>query len=82
MCLEMDDDINDKKLNKALDLMRRMPPQNTTKYLADLIDLCPTITDELLSAVDQPLCVRKDDETQEDFIICDYNRFVGLLTHS
>ena len=65
---------DERKLERALDLMRRMPPQNASKYLADLIDLCPTITEELLSAVDQPLYTKRDDIKQKEFIICDYNR--------
>ena len=64
----------DKKLERALDLMRRVPPQNTNKHLGDLIDLCPSLTEELLSAVDQPLSSKIDDLKEQDFIICDYNR--------
>ncbi|KAL5258728.1 hypothetical protein ACHWQZ_G009256 [Mnemiopsis leidyi] len=65
---------NDKKLERALDLMRRVPPQNTNKHLGDLIDICPSLTEELLSAVDQPLSSKTDDLKEQDFIICDYNR--------
>ena len=65
---------DEKKLERALDLMRRVPPQKTNKHLGDLIDLCPSLTEELLSAVDQPLSTKTDDEKELDFIICDYNR--------
>ena len=65
---------DEKKLERALDLMRRVPPQNTNKHLGDLIDLCPSLTEELLSAVDQPLSTKTDDMKEMDFIICDYNR--------
>lgn len=39
----------------ALDLMRRLPPQQIEKNLSDLIDLVPSLCEELLSSVDQPL---------------------------
>ena len=65
---------NEKKIEKALDLMRRVPPQSVSKHLGDLIDLCPSLTEDLLSAVDQPLRVMMDDMKQKEFIICDYNR--------
>ena len=44
----------------ALDLMRRLPPQDIDKNLSDLIDLVPHLVDELLSSIDQPLKVAKD----------------------
>ena len=65
---------NEQRLENALDLMRRMPTHNLSKHLGDLVDLCPRLTEELLSAVDQPLSVRRDDMKQKDFIVCDYNR--------
>ena len=67
---------NEKKLERALDLMRRVPPQDVSKHLGDLIDLCPSMTEDLLSAVDQPLGIKRDDMKQKDFIICDYNRYL------
>jgi len=39
----------------ALDLMRRLPPQQIEKNLSDLIDLVPSLCEDLLSSVDQPL---------------------------
>ena len=82
---------NEQRLENALDLMRRMPTHNLSKHLGDLVDLCPKLTEELLSAVDQPLSVRRDDMKQKDFIVCDYNRSYkheskvimihGILTH-
>lgn len=58
----------------ALDLMRRLPPQQIEKNLIDLIDLAPTLCEELLSSVDQPLKIAKDKETGHDYLLCDYNR--------
>ena len=51
-------------------------PQNIQQHLSDVIDLCPGLTEDLLSTVDQPLKVMKDDMKQKDFIICDYNRWI------
>ena len=64
------------KLERALDLMRRLPPQSMGNNLKNIINLCPELIEELLSAVDQPLSVMRDDMKKEDFIICDYNRYL------
>lgn len=58
----------------ALDLMRRLPPQQIEKNLIDLIDLSPALCEDLLSSVDQPLKIAKDKETGKDYLLCDYNR--------
>lgn len=58
----------------ALDLMRRLPPQQIEKNLSDLIDLVPTLCEDLLSSVDQPLKIAKDKESGKDYLLCDYNR--------
>ncbi|ENN71119.1 F-actin-capping protein subunit beta [Dendroctonus ponderosae] len=58
----------------ALDLMRRLPPQQIEKNLSDLIDLVPSLCEDLLSSVDQPLKIAKDQETGQDYVLCDYNR--------
>lgn len=58
----------------ALDLMRRLPPQQIEKNLIDLIDLAPGLCEDLLSSVDQPLKIAKDKETGKDYLLCDYNR--------
>lgn len=58
----------------ALDLMRRLPPQQIEKNLIDLIDLAPDLCEELLSSVDQPLKIAKDKESGRDYLLCDYNR--------
>lgn len=62
------------QLDCALDLMRRMPPENIENNLAGLLDLVPNLTESLLSAVDQPLKIAHDKETGRDYLLCDYNR--------
>lgn len=64
----------DKQLDCALDLMRRLPPQQIEKNLSDLIDLRPELCEDLLSSVDQPLKIARDKETGKDYLLCDYNR--------
>jgi len=66
--------MTEQQLDHALDLMRRLPPQNIEKNLSDLIDLVPNLCEDLLSAVDQPLKIARDRETGKDFLLCDYNR--------
>jgi len=62
------------RLDCALDLMRRMPPQSIEEHLAGLLDIVPDLTEDLLSAVDQPLKVQKCGTTGKDYLLCDYNR--------
>ena len=64
----------DQQLDCALDLMRRLPPQQIEKNLGDLIDLVPSLCEDLLSSVDQPLKIAKDKQTGKDYLLCDYNR--------
>ena len=47
----------DAKLDCALDLLRRLPPQNIEKNLLNLVNLVPNICEQLLSSVDRPLKV-------------------------
>lgn len=54
--------------------MRRLPPQEIEKNLGDLIDLVPSLCEDLLSSVDQPLKIARDKETGKDYLLCDYNR--------
>lgn len=58
----------------ALDLMRRLPPQEIEKNLSDLIDLVPDLCEDLLSSVDQPLKIARDKQVGKDYLLCDYNR--------
>lgn len=62
------------QLDCALDLMRRLPPQQITKNLCDLIDLAPHLCEDLLSSVDQPLKIARDKTLGKDYLLCDYNR--------
>eukprot|EP01117_Protostelium_nocturnum_P009732 TRINITY_DN347_c0_g1_i1.p1 TRINITY_DN347_c0_g1~~TRINITY_DN347_c0_g1_i1.p1 ORF type:complete len:304 (+),score=99.85 TRINITY_DN347_c0_g1_i1:98-913(+) len=66
--------MTDQQLDCALDLMRRLPPSQIENNLAGLIDLVPDLTEQLLSAVDQPLKVAHDPSTGRDYLLCDYNR--------
>ncbi|KAJ2513178.1 F-actin-capping protein subunit beta [Coemansia sp. RSA 1939] len=71
----MDDyDENDQQMDCALDLMRRLPPQNVEENLATLLEVMPELTEDLLSAVDQPLKVRRDAKEGKEYLVCDYNR--------
>lgn len=62
------------QMDCALDLMRRLPPQQIEKNLSDLIDLVPGLCEDLLSSVDQPLKIARDKELGKDYLLCDYNR--------
>lgn len=64
----------DQQLDCALDLMRRLPPQQIEKNLSDLIDLVPDLCEDLLSSIDQPLKVASDKKVGKDYLLCDYNR--------
>jgi len=66
--------MNEQQLDCALDLMRRLPPQQIEKNLSDLIDLVPNLCEDLLSSVDQPLKIARDKIVGKDYLLCDYNR--------
>nr|CAG4645646.1 EOG090X098Y [Lynceus sp. MCZ IZ 141354] len=66
--------MSEEQLNRALDLMRRLPPQQIEKNLSDLIDLVPDLCEDLLSSVDQPLKIARDKAVGRDYLLCDYNR--------
>lgn len=66
--------MNEQQLDCALDLMRRLPPQQIEKNLSDLIDLVPHLCEDLLSSVDQPLKIARDKSVGKDYLLCDYNR--------
>eukprot|EP01147_Barroeca_monosierra_P010361 gene10362-2496_t len=72
--LELAYTMTDRQLDCALDLMRRLPPQNTVENLTGIIDLVPSLCEELLSSIDQPLNVAKDEESGKEYLLCDYNR--------
>ncbi|XP_063065001.1 F-actin-capping protein subunit beta isoforms 1 and 2-like isoform X1 [Engraulis encrasicolus] len=66
--------MSEQQLDCALDLMRRLPPQQVEKNLSDLIDIVPQLCEDLLSSVDQPLKIARDKATGKDYLLCDYNR--------
>jgi len=66
--------MTEQQLDCALDLMRRLPPQQIEKNLSDLIDLVPNLCEDLLSSVDQPLKIARDKNVGKDYLLCDYNR--------
>lgn len=63
-----------KRINAALNVMRRMPPSQIELHLSSLINLMPDLTDDLLQRVDQPLQTAKDKESGRMYLLCDYNR--------
>ncbi|KAJ1833916.1 F-actin-capping protein subunit beta [Coemansia sp. RSA 2706] len=65
---------NEQQMDCALDLMRRLPPQNIEENLVTLLEVLPELTEDLLSAVDQPLKVRRDEAAGKEYLVCDYNR--------
>ncbi len=50
--------------------MRRLPPQNIEENLAGLIDLVPSLCEDLLSSIDQPLKMAKDKATGKVSAAC------------
>ncbi|CAG5105524.1 Oidioi.mRNA.OKI2018_I69.chr1.g2201.t1.cds [Oikopleura dioica] len=62
------------RLESALDLHRRLPPDMVERNLSNMIDLAPDLTEDLLERVDQPLRLMRDEEVGRDFLLCDYNR--------
>jgi len=66
--------MGDKRVDCALDLMRRLPPAQLEENLACVIDLVPDLVDDLLSSVDQPLKIAHDQTQKRDYLLCDYNR--------
>nr|CAG4651973.1 EOG090X098Y [Triops cancriformis] len=66
--------MSEEQLNRALDLMRRLPPQQIERNLSNLIDLVPDLCEDLLSSIDQPLKVLRDKSNGKEYLLCDYNR--------
>ena len=64
----------EKQMESALDLMRRMPPSQTEQNLTFILELVPELTDDLLQTIDQPLKVDKCPKTGKKYLLCDYNR--------
>lgn len=66
--------MSEHQLDCALDLMRRLPPQKIESTLGNLIDIVPDLCEDLLSAVDQPLKIATDKDSQRQYLLCEYNR--------
>ncbi|TQS38628.1 hypothetical protein Golomagni_00861, partial [Golovinomyces magnicellulatus] len=56
------------------DLLRRLEPKHVTTHLNSIISLVPSLTEELLASVDQPLAIARCQKTGRDYLLCDYNR--------
>ena len=65
----------------ALDMMKRLTPQKVEDNLEKLLDLCPDLTDDLLSSIDQPLKIVEDTKAKKSFLICDSERPLALYRH-
>ncbi|ORY78220.1 F-actin capping protein [Protomyces lactucae-debilis] len=61
-------------LDAALDLLRRLKPQDIASNLKTLCETCPEIAEDLLGTVDQPLLIKTCKQTAKDFLACDFNR--------
>ena len=66
----------------ALQLMRRLPPEQVVNNLGTVLNARPDLTEELLSRVDQPLQVATDEVSGRDFLLCDYNRDADSYRHA
>ncbi|CDS40155.1 F actin capping protein subunit beta [Echinococcus multilocularis] len=65
---------HDDQINSAMDLLRRMPPQKLEHVLQSVLDICPQISDAVLSMVDQPMKIKKDPNAGRDYLLSDFNR--------
>ena len=76
------------RLESALDLQRRLPPNRIESHVSKMIDLvsfnvqcyslvdlqAPDLCEDLLERIDQPLKMMRDEVVDKDFLLCDYNR--------
>ena len=65
---------SDEQFDAALDLLRRLKPQNVSHNVDQIISLVPDLQDALLESVDQPLQVKVCPDTSREYLVCDYNR--------
>jgi len=65
---------SEESYDAALDLLRRLDPKNIEENLQNIIKLNPDLTEDLLSSVDIPLSVSRDEENGKKYLTCDYNR--------
>lgn len=62
------------QLEAALDLLRRLPPQQIEQNLEVITKLLPDETPRLLKMVDVPSNVMLCPSSQREFLLCDHNR--------
>ncbi len=67
-------DKSEESYDAALDLLRRLDPKNIAKNLQSIIKLNPDLAEDLLSSVDIPLNVSRDEANGKKYLTCDYNR--------
>ncbi|GAV49284.1 hypothetical protein ZYGR_0N06910 [Zygosaccharomyces rouxii] len=66
---------SEQSFDAALDLLRRLDPNRLEEHLQNLIQLEPSLAEDLLSSVDTPLQVKKDPKSSHrEYLCCDYNR--------
>lgn len=61
-------------MDSALDLLRRLKPQDVAANLKTIISTVPDLEEDLLASVDQPLKIQKCKQSRKDYLSCDYNR--------
>lgn len=66
--------MSDDSYDASLDLLRRLNPKNIAKNLNTLCQVAPSLAEDLLSSVDQPLGVKTCAGTKKKYLTCDYNR--------
>lgn len=73
----------DDKFDNSLDLLRRLDPKHITVNLNNLCTILQNdgsseenleLTQDLLSSIDTPLTITKDESNKKDYLCCDYNR--------
>lgn len=66
---------SDNAYDASLDLLRRLDPTRLQEHLHNLIQLDPSLAEDLLSSVDTPLTIKRDPKaSQREYLCCDYNR--------
>lgn len=61
-------------LEVSLDLLRRLQPAQVKNDVDIICSAVPSIAEELLSSIDQPLGIMTCSKTSKDYLTCDYNR--------
>ncbi|KAK8813213.1 hypothetical protein WA158_002805 [Blastocystis sp. Blastoise] len=61
-------------LKASLNIFRRLPPSEVQNTLQGVVDLVPEYADDLFQRIDQPLEVARDPKTEQQYLLCDYNR--------